>query len=79
MKSLTQRLYGMHWSASDLHCCVGVFQKAILSKLSKPLVAQPVSVSYSLALQAAGTVGTEPIQSATSPCTLGWIECSSHI
>ena len=33
----------------------------------------------SLALQAAGTTGTEPNQAATSPCTLGASECSIHI
>ncbi len=58
---------------------VGVFQKAILSKFSIPLVAQPVSVSSSLPVQAAGTAGTDPNQAARSPWSLGSSECSNHI
>ena len=37
------------------HSATGVFQKAILSKLPRPLVSQPASVSSALPLQAAGT------------------------
>lgn len=60
------------------HFAVGVFQNEMRSNSPVPLVAQPVSVSSSLPLQAAGTDGLEPNQAARSPCSLLLSECSIH-
>src|ERR1700687_4507583 len=57
----------------------GVRQKETLSKWPTPLVAQPVSVSSGLPLQASGTTGTEPNQAARSPCSFVSRECSIHL
>ena len=54
-------------AALALAAATGVRQKWILSKFSKPLIAQPSSVSSSLPVQAAGTDGTEPNHAARSP------------
>src|SRR6266498_788732 len=75
----THLLYGTHPPLPSLHSAVGVRQNQILSKLSKPFAAQPVSVSNSLPLHAAGTAGTEPNQEARSPCSLGFNDHSSHL
>src|SRR4029453_9911603 len=69
----------MHASFCDAHFPSGVRQNLILSKLSMPLVLQPSARSSSLPLPPAGTTGTEPNHAATSPCTFGLIDHSSHL
>src|SRR5678816_2526285 len=69
----------MHASFCDAHFASGVRQNLILSKLSMPLVLQPSAPSSSLPVHAAGTTGTEPNHAATSPCTFGLIDHSSHL
>src|SRR6187401_1459205 len=44
-----------------------------------PFVLQPSAPNNSLPSQAFGTVGTEPNHAATSPCTFGEIDHSSHL
>src|SRR4026207_396267 len=51
----------------------------MVSKLSKPLREQPLSVNSSLPLHAAGTAGTEPNQAARSPCNFGFNDHSIHL
>src|SRR5438067_2270240 len=58
---------------------VGVFQNAILSKLSDPLSLQPVGPSSALPVQADSTTGTEPNHAARSPCSFTSSECSIHL
>src|SRR4051812_19410350 len=69
----------MHPSTCDAHFVSGVRQNLILSKFSKPLVLQPSAPSSSFPSQAFGTVGFEPNHAATSPCTFGEMDHSSHL
>ena len=76
---VTQRLYGTQPSTCDAHLASGVRQNLILSKFSMPLVLQPSAPNNSLPSQAFGTTGFEPNHAATSPCTFGEIDHSSHL